>query len=261
MAFLVAPFAGKLTVRIHSRYLLGTGLALVTLGLALMSTTTPTSGWTQLLPGFLVAGAGIGMVNPVLASAAISVVPPERSGMASGINSTFRQVGIATGIAGLGAIFQSQIQAKTFASLATTAPGREALAQFKGELGPALSAGQVQAAAAAIPNEAGRATLLHAYSIGFSSSLNLLLVIGAVIAAVGAVGSFALVRQRDFVPSYTPQGPPGAATGGPAPGLSDSGVPDSGVPDSGVPDSGVPDSGVPASDVPAAASADAPAHP
>ena len=38
----------------------------------------------------------------------MSVVEPRRAGMASGINNTFRQVGIATGIAGLGAIFQSK---------------------------------------------------------------------------------------------------------------------------------------------------------
>ena len=59
-----------------------------------------------LLAGFLVAGGGIGLVNPPLATAAVGVVAPQRAGMASGINSTFRQVGIATGIAGLGAIFQ-----------------------------------------------------------------------------------------------------------------------------------------------------------
>jgi predicted MFS family arabinose efflux permease len=48
------------------------------------------------------------MVNAPLASTAVSVVEPRRAGMASGINNTFRQVGIATGIAGLGAIFQSK---------------------------------------------------------------------------------------------------------------------------------------------------------
>ena len=66
----------------------------------------PADDWTALLAGFLIAGAGIGLVNPALASAAIGVVEPQRAGMASGINSTFRQVGIATGIAALGAIFQ-----------------------------------------------------------------------------------------------------------------------------------------------------------
>ncbi|MGH3000014.1 MAG: MFS transporter, partial [Gaiellaceae bacterium] len=65
------------------------------------------SGWTTLLAGFLIGGFGIGMVNPPLATTAVSVVPPQRAGMAAGVNNTFRQVGIATGIAGLGAIFQS----------------------------------------------------------------------------------------------------------------------------------------------------------
>ena len=90
-----------------------------------MSTTNAQSGWTVLLPGFIVTGIGIGTVNPVLASAAICVVPPQRSGMASGANNTFRQVGIATGIAGLGAVFQSQIQTQTLAALACQRrPGR-----------------------------------------------------------------------------------------------------------------------------------------
>ena len=66
----------------------------------------PGDDWTALLAGFLLAGAGIGLVNPALATAAVGVVEPQRAGMASGINSTFRQVGIATGIAALGAIFQ-----------------------------------------------------------------------------------------------------------------------------------------------------------
>ena len=70
---------------------------------------TPGSHWTALLAGFIVAGAGVGRVNPALASTAIGVVPPQRSGMASGINNTFRQVGIATGIAALGALFESTI--------------------------------------------------------------------------------------------------------------------------------------------------------
>jgi len=56
MAFVVAPIAGKLTVRIQSRYLLGLGLLLAAVGMLLMATTHPTSGWTQLIPGYIVAG-------------------------------------------------------------------------------------------------------------------------------------------------------------------------------------------------------------
>jgi hypothetical protein len=48
------------------------------------------SAWTHLIPGMIVGGVGIGIVNPPLASTAVGVVPPQRAGMASGINSTFR---------------------------------------------------------------------------------------------------------------------------------------------------------------------------
>ena len=50
------------------------GLALVGVGLLLMRGLTPASGWTHLIPGFIIAGAGTGLVNPPLASTAIGVV-------------------------------------------------------------------------------------------------------------------------------------------------------------------------------------------
>jgi predicted MFS family arabinose efflux permease len=219
LAFLVAPFAGRLTVRIHSRYLLGTGMLLVTVGLLLMATTHPTSTWTVLLPGFIVAGAGIGMVNPVLASGAISVVQPQKSGMASGTNNTFRQVGIATGIAILGAIFQSQIVSHTSAVLRQSSTGQLILQKGGAQLTGALSAGEVRQVASQFSLPAGTApgvkaeiskNLLHAYSIGFSATLNHLMIIAAVVAFVGSVGGYVLVRQRDFVVPTGPGAPPAA---------------------------------------------------
>jgi EmrB/QacA subfamily drug resistance transporter len=108
VSFVVAPIAGRLSARIPVRVLLGAGMSLVGVALLLMHGITTSSDWTTLLAGFIVGGVGVGMVNAPLASVAVSVVEPRRAGMASGINNTFRQVGIATGIAGLGAIFQSQ---------------------------------------------------------------------------------------------------------------------------------------------------------
>jgi EmrB/QacA subfamily drug resistance transporter len=214
MSFLVAPFAGRLTVRVQSRWLMGIGLILVALGLLLMATTSPGSGWTQLLPGFLIAGTGIGMVNPVLASSSVAVVPVERSGMGSGANSTFRQIGLATGIAGLGAIFASQIQDRTATVLGQTAAGQHVLHSGGAQLAAAMQSGSVRQAAAAVPPPA-RAVLLHAYRIGFSHSFNDLMVIGAVVAFAGAVGTLVLVRQADFVHSVVGrQGPDGPAASG-----------------------------------------------
>src|SRR5260221_8161023 len=78
LSFAVAPVAGRLSVRMPVRILLGTGLAFVGAGLFCMTAVGPSSGWTTLIPGFVLAGIGVGLVNPPLASAAISVVPAAR---------------------------------------------------------------------------------------------------------------------------------------------------------------------------------------
>ena len=154
--------------------------------------------WTTLLAGFLIAGAGIGMVNPGIASTAIGVVAPAKAGMASGISNTFRQVGIATGVAALGAIFQSQISSK-LSELAPAAPPGFA---------DAVSSGGAQAAVEAAPPES-RAELATAANQAFISGLNEILIVAAAVAIAGAVLGFALVRSRDFVAEH--DGEPAAA--------------------------------------------------
>jgi len=215
MSFFVAFFAGRLTVRVKSRLLLGVGMIFVTAGLLFMGTTHADSAWTVLLPGFVLCGIGIGTVNPVLASGAVSVVQPQRSGMASGANNTFRQVGIATGIAVLGAVFQSQIITHTRAALSSSAAGQAVLQHGGDRLGAALPSGQVREIASSIP-PASRHALLDAYRIGFSTTLNHLMYIGAAVAFVGVVCAFALVRQRDFVVPTAHVSPPQQQDGTPA---------------------------------------------
>ena len=118
LSFIVAPIAGKLSTRLPVRLMIGAGLVFVGVGLLLMAHLDANSDWTALLPGFLLAGVGVGLINPPLASTAVGVVPPARAGMGSGINSTFRQIGIATGIAGLGALFQQLLENKATGPLA-----------------------------------------------------------------------------------------------------------------------------------------------
>jgi EmrB/QacA subfamily drug resistance transporter len=108
---IVAPISGRLTSRWPLRVPLTTGLVLIGVGLMLMRSIDATSDWTTLLPGLLVGGLAIGVISPALAAAMVSVLPVERSGLASGINNTFRQLGIAMGIAGLGAIFEHHLKA------------------------------------------------------------------------------------------------------------------------------------------------------
>ena len=108
-AMITALPAGRLSARVPVRWLIGPGLGLVGLGLLLMRGLGPGTAWTHLIVGFVVAGAGSGLVNAPLASTAIGVVAPQDAGMASGINTTFRQIGIATAIAALGSVFASRL--------------------------------------------------------------------------------------------------------------------------------------------------------
>jgi hypothetical protein len=137
------------------RAFLGGGLVCVGVGLLLMSGIDPSDDWTTLLAGFIAGGVGIGLINPPLATAAIGVVEPRRAGAASGINSTFRQVGTAVGIAGLGALLQSKVSDKIDAALAHTPLPHRAVSHIS----EAVSSGGASAAArSARPAARGRRT-------------------------------------------------------------------------------------------------------
>jgi EmrB/QacA subfamily drug resistance transporter len=205
VTFFVAPISGRLSVRVPIRLLLGCGLMLVGIGLITMTAVDAGSGWTVLIPGFLIAGTGVGLINPPLASTAVGVVHHSRSGMASGINNTFRQVGIATGIAGLGAIFQHDITRNTSAALAG-GPARGVLRAGHDRLTGALVSGELRQLGHGLP-AGGRAALTHAYRVGFTEAFTSILIVAACVALAGSLFAFALVRSRDFVVA------PGAAAG------------------------------------------------
>jgi hypothetical protein len=115
--------------------------------------------------------------------------------MASGINSTWRQVGIATGVASLGAIFQTQISSKL----------SELLPQAPSAFSEAVSSGAAQSALASVPPEF-RARAAEAANTAFISGLNEILLVGAAIALAGGIAGWLLVRSRDLV--GFPAGPP-----------------------------------------------------
>jgi hypothetical protein len=203
LGFVVAPISGALSNRVPIRVLLGTGLTIVGIGLLLMNGVALGDDWTTLLVGFIGAGIGIGTTNPGIGQAAIAVVPVEKSGMGSGINTTFRQVGIATGVAGLGAVFQSRIDAKLSEQLPHAPAG----------LGELVASGGSRAVQEALGDHASP-RVLHAADVAFISGFNEILLIAGLISLVGAVAGFALTRSSDFVQPVGERSE--AAQGGPA---------------------------------------------
>ncbi|MGE5408493.1 MAG: MFS transporter [Syntrophothermus sp.] len=191
-AFVFAPIAGALLSKVHARFLMAAGLALVGVGLVLMGGLDVGSEWTALLAGFIVAGLGVGLLNPVIADVALSVVPKEQSGMAAGINDTFRQVGVAVGIAAWGAIFLG-----AGASKAQEVAGAGISHDQARGLVEATSAGALPQALSAVPAGA-RDAARSAAEQGFVHGLNEVLVLGAILAFVGSALALWLVREGDI---------------------------------------------------------------
>ena len=187
-----ATVAGRLSSKVPVRLLIGPGLILVGVGLLLMRGLNAGSAWTHLIPGMILGGLGVGLVNPPLASTAVGVVPPQRAGMASGINSTFRQVGIATGIALLGTLFSSQVKSSVDQVAGRARPGPPGAEDRR--RGP-VRRGRPAHREAPAPDPAGRRQITRA---AFTTGLNRILLVAAIIAFVAGVISLLAIRSKDF---------------------------------------------------------------
>ncbi|MGB7448802.1 MAG: MFS transporter [Ornithinimicrobium sp.] len=192
-SFFAATIAGRLTARVPTKWLIAPGFFLLGCGLSLLLLIDPDTSWTVIIPGLLVSGVAIGMINVPLASTAVGVVATERSGMASGVNSTFRQVGIATGIAALGSIFSRIVSSDITDQLRGTPAAGQADA-----ISAAVTGGQIDRVVQMAP-QAFQATLEQVATVGFVDALNQITLIAAATAFVASVLCLGLIRQRDFV--------------------------------------------------------------
>ncbi len=195
-SFFAAAIAGRLTSHIPAKWLIAPGFVVVGTGLLLLYGIDVGSSWTRLIPGLVVGGIGIGMVNTPLASTAVGVVEMARSGMASGVNSTFRQVGYATGIAALGSIFSHQVAKEFFDGLPSDLlVGLAGASPSDAIISGALTRPGMDPAIVAAANQA------------VVDSLNHITLIAAVIAYAAAALCFLLIRQKDFIiqPGHAPE--------------------------------------------------------
>jgi EmrB/QacA subfamily drug resistance transporter len=104
MIVIFAPIAGKLSDRVGSRWLIAGGMTTVAACCLLLSTVDLSSSFWNLLPAFLLGGLGMSFVMTPMSAAVMGAAPVAKAGVASGVLNTFRQVGVALGIAITGAI-------------------------------------------------------------------------------------------------------------------------------------------------------------
>ena len=135
----VSAGTAQLGAKVPARTMVGGGLALVGVGMLLMTFAGTDSSWLVMLPGILVACIGTGFFNPALSNVALGSVPVEQSGLAAGVNDTARQAGIAVGVAALGALIPAE-----------AALGQGSAADYVAGLHDALYAGAALALAGAV---------------------------------------------------------------------------------------------------------------
>ncbi|MGB5953546.1 MAG: MFS transporter [Ornithinimicrobium sp.] len=193
MSFISATVAGRLTARVPAKWLIAPGFATLGVGLSLLLLIGEETSWLRLIPGLMVSGLAVGMINVPLASTAVGVVATSRAGMASGANSTFRQVGIATGIAALGSIFSRIVTSDITADLAGTPA-----ADQSDQIAAAVTGGQIERVVSMAP-ASSRDLLEQVATMGFVDALNTITLIAAATAFVASMLCLVLIRQRDFV--------------------------------------------------------------
>lgn len=104
---IVAPLSGHASDKFGPMVLTTSGLVITGLGLFYFSTLTATTNFYQILPGSILTGVGAGMFQSPNNSSVMSSVPPRKLGIAGGINSLVRNLGMVIGIAWSVSLFES----------------------------------------------------------------------------------------------------------------------------------------------------------
>lgn len=186
--------------RASDRVLLATGLALVASGLFGMALVAIDMNYPAMLIAMFVSGCGAGIVNGEVARVSMTVIPPARAGMASGIGGTVRFSGIVIGFAVLAAILFQGIAA-TIAGAAATLPSLDAA-----QLAHQIAAGNLQ-------GQPG-STLLHLSRSAFADGYQALFLAAGIFAASAAALAWWLIRTNEVTPvSALRSGPESDATG------------------------------------------------
>jgi EmrB/QacA subfamily drug resistance transporter len=199
LPLLIGPsVGGKLAASMSSRAILSFGLSLVAIGNAVAAAAVLANlGYWAAAIGMFVTGSGAGLLNSETAKAQVSSVPPERAGMASGLASTTRFIGIIVGVAGLGAVLAAVAESNLRRHGSALVPDQ--VINWH-DLSLRIVGGDAQGALAALPAPIANAIggAVHAsVGAGFGAAL----FVAALVAVVSSLASWRLIRSAGSRPS------------------------------------------------------------
>ena len=189
-SFFASLIGAALFHKVPLRWLLGGSLILSAEGMLLLARTNGNLTWATLIPGFVVAGIGLGVSSAVISYGSLTC-PPSQAGMATGTLSTLRQIGVAGGVGMLGALFTSQAEGTATTRL-DGAPLPDGAVR---DLIDAIGAGAGIRIAEKVPALA-RGWLSEIAQAASADGLNAVLLVGGGVAALSAIAAFVLIRGR-----------------------------------------------------------------
>ena len=194
LIIIISPWAGRMVDRRGPRGPLLVGSVLAGLGLLLFAvpglTAGPADYWTTFLPPLSVWGVGMGLTITPLSTTVMSSVSVERSGLASGINSTLSRLASVLAVAILGGIalltFRQALEARS-TELALVAEAKHSLMTEAARLGDAKVPDNL--------SQPARAGAELAIKLAFIDTFGLLSWLGAGLAWLGTLLAFLGIKR------------------------------------------------------------------
>jgi DHA2 family multidrug resistance protein-like MFS transporter len=188
LGFVIASNVAPRLIRLaRPAYVIGSGLALSAVGLALLTRVGGEDGLAVVVAGSVVISLGLAPVMSLTTELIVGSAPPERAGAASGVSETAAELGGALGISILGSLGVALYRGEIAASLPAGIPD-EAAAAVRDTLGGAVGV------AAQLPASLG-ATVLEVAREAFVLGMQTAAAISALVAIAVAILAFALLRD------------------------------------------------------------------
>ncbi|EOG1932767.1 MFS transporter [Providencia stuartii] len=110
---LVPPYAERILLKRGPTFIIPMGLLSIAIGFSLLhfAIVLGNTNWLTLLPGCVIAGIGLGLTNTPVTNTSTGSLPPERAGMASGMEFSTRMISLSINIAVMGLVLVSGVMA------------------------------------------------------------------------------------------------------------------------------------------------------
>ncbi len=201
--FFCPRIAAALAERTSGRTLLAIGLAIVALGnIATAALIAANGTYAAIAIGMVVTGCGAGLLNGETAKVSMSVIPPERGGMASGIGGTLRFVGLVTGITGLGAVLASETQLHFVRAIASRGLSGSLAGRAQFMVSRIVSGDISGVVDKVVP--AARGAMIDISRGSFAAGFTIVLVVAGGIATLAALLTVILVSAAETAPARRP---------------------------------------------------------